>query len=647
MPASLPIYQKIFMKQKQKTRLNKPKPKSYFLDDLLTIINTALALALILSIYEAVVVMVGYNSIENSYIGLVYSFNYAFKNNLRLVSILLIFNVVWLAALTPILSKIASLNPKNVVCQLVKGLPLLGLALKYGGNSLIDMGIPGAAFILGSDSNIKLKSLSGIISICVIVIIYITLFKLFSSATEKKGFSVKSSAKSLVPILAITVILCFVIKYVEANRQSNVLLIVVDSLRADHLGCYGYPRGTSPNIDKFAGEGIRFSNAFANATSTIVSSPTIYASVYPSQHKVKSYKDFFDYSFVTMAEALLEEGYNTLGIVTNPHLTEYNGFNQGFQQYYSDIQWNHTGNIAANVNKTFLDWLGYQDRQHKFFALLFYIDPHVPYEAPPPFNTKFEHYVAAAATTTQGKKLTKAQKQLIVDYDEEIYYFDYQFGKLIDELKKTGVYDNTLIILAADHGEEFWEHDRTGHGQSLYKELVNTPLIMKLPAALNNKYLKYKEIEREMLVSNVDILPTTLGLLNIPVAEAARRQFVGKNIFNDSNENASSFVFFEQILTQYGPYVLQGIRTNEWKYIVTYKDGDKPTAKFPMFELYNIKENPAETENLINRRPGMAKKLAAMLNEQQQKMEIKPFTPKRVELNEIIRERLKSLGYIN
>lgn len=356
-----------------------------------------------------------------------------------------------------------------------------------------------------------------------------------------------------------------------------------------------------------------------------------------------------------MAEVLLEDGYRSFGIVTNPHLTDHNGFHQGFQTYYSDLDWHYSKNNAEKVNKTFIDWLNNSNNPSKFFGMLFYIDPHVPYNAPPPFDNKFnKNYKEEKihSPKPRGKYSPAEIEHIISNYDAEIYYFDYQLGKLIDELKVSGNYNNTLIILAADHGEEFWEHNRYGHGQSLYEELLHVPLIIKLPKAFHNKYLKHKNIQQNMLVSNVDILPTIIGLLDIKIGEKVWEQFAGKNIFRNYNHDKnggefSPFVFTEHFLKEYGPYKLRGIITKEWKYIITYEDKDKQTDKLPMVELYNLKDDPTETINLLNQKPNVAKKLNDMLDQQAKKLKTSYFTPMQSTHTKDVREKLKALGYIN
>jgi len=172
----------------------------------------------------------------------------------------------------------------------------------------------------------------------------------------------------------------------NANRGFNVIIIVSDATRADHLSCYGYELETTPNIDHFAREGIRFENPVAQGSHTIVATPAILASVYPTIHGLTHYQAVLSDSITLISELLKKAGYRTFGISTNPHVTENNGFAQGFDYYESDRGWQNTD--AEVVNQKFLRILDeYQTK--RFLAFLFYIDPHTPYDPPQAYLRKF------------------------------------------------------------------------------------------------------------------------------------------------------------------------------------------------------------------------------------------------------------------
>ena len=221
---------------------------------------------------------------------------------------------------------------------------------------------------------------------------------------------------------------------------------------------------------------------------------------------------------------------------------------------------------------------------------------------------------------------------------------DHQLGKLIKKLKSMDLYDDTMIILTSDHGEEFWEHGRFTHDQALYEESVHIPMIIKPAQGLNSDKLK----SNDKLFGSVDLLPTMIDLLGLKVNDRVRHQFAGKSILRNYHKDKDGFypfVFFDHAIKESRHYELRGIRTNEWKYIVTYVDKDK--RDLPLVELYNINNDPGERKNLIEQRPDIALKLNVLLNKQLSNMDVNSFTLRQSEPDNLIREKLKALGYVN
>jgi arylsulfatase A-like enzyme len=643
--------------------------REIFLADLLVVINAALILVLLVSVYEVVIFTIENKYIEyNLYNNILFLTGYLYKTNLWLGFVILMLNVVWLFVLTLFFTKKQSTNSRSMFYNFLKGLPLLALILKYQEKHLTQMGIQTSLFIRNS-WNLKTVSLTeglhfyweGIISLFIIIVSYFILFKLFF--TKKEGgsiYNIKKKLKSLLFILLINLLFFLIPQYIAATSQDkkmknnfNVLLIIIDALRADHLSCYGYNRKTSPNIDKLAEDGIKYTHSFSHSTHTSGTTPSILSSTYTTQHKIFGYIEFFDYSFVTIAELLLDAGYKTFGIVTNTHLTDLNGYHQGFQSYYSDLIWNKNNNVE-NVNEKFFNWLEKNGKNDKFFSLLFYLEPHTPYVLPQQFMSKFQENYQGKLIHYPGftKKYSPEQKKhIIANYDGEINYFDYHFGKLIDRLKTMGIYDNTLIILTSDHGEAFWEHGVFGHdGGSfphLYDELIHVPLIIKPPNKLKNKLQKYKDDEQNMLVNSVDIFPSIVDLLDIKLNEKVQRiQISGKSIFHDSNDNKTVDDFYPFVFCEVGKE-RKGIRTKRWKYIATYKpNAQNPDEEFTKDELYDIENDPGETKNL-NHKLKITNRLKAILRKQVKEIKTTSFALEKVEVNKMMKKELKALGYIN
>ncbi|MGH7792955.1 MAG: sulfatase-like hydrolase/transferase, partial [Thermodesulfobacteriota bacterium] len=264
------------------------------------------------------------------------------------------------------------------------------------------------------------------------------------------------------------------------NKDINVVFISIDTLRADHLGCYGYHRNTSPNIDRLAREGVIFSNAFSVSSWTLPAHISMFTSMYSTSHGVITGEDYLDDSRITLAEVLKREGYATAAFISGAYLRDPRyGFEQGFDLYDASII-NEAASLkdvikasqvitSPSLNKAAKSWLE-KNYQKKFFLFLHYIDVHSDYIPPPPYDTMFDpDYRGPVDGLNIFKLKLKAEMDprdlfhIIALYDGEIAFTDHHIGDLMLSLKELGVYDNTMIILTSDHGEEFFEHGQLGH----------------------------------------------------------------------------------------------------------------------------------------------------------------------------------------
>lgn len=430
----------------------------------------------------------------------------------------------------------------------------------------------------------------------------------------------------------------------NVNRQFNVILIVSDATRADHLSCYGYRLETTPNIDQFAREGIRFENPVAQGSHTIVATPAILASVYPTIHGLTHYRAVLSDSITLISELLKKAGYRTFGISTNPHVTEGNGFAQGFDYYESDRGWQNTD--AEVVNQKFLRILDeYQTK--KFLAFLFYIDPHTPYDPPEVYLSKFHANVGVKITDWAQEKLLAMdeaeRRDIVARYDGELNYFDAEFRKLMNELKERGVYDRSLIIYTSDHGEGFWDHNKVGHGNSLYEELLRVPLIVRFPVMV--KFPRF-QMGGKVLTQpgrQIDILPTILDLLGIkPQGLIFGTSLLPLISGKRESLQELEYVISEEILQQPELHNIRSIRSGAWKYIIT-QDFEKNEFKR---ELYNLSEDPAETVNRFEKEPSLGMQLQQRLFTELSNLEKLKTEPKVYVPDKQVLERLKALGYI-
>ena len=258
------------------------------------------------------------------------------------------------------------------------------------------------------------------------------------------------------------------------TTDCNIVLITIDTLRADHLSCYGYERNTTPHIDAIAEQGIIYKNAVAPSSWTAPSMASLFTSTYPVNHGVvhgikyrKQVHEVLSGELITLPEILQRNGYTTFGVSSNHHLTEEFGFDRGFD-YFVYLGWKN----ADMVNKTVCSWEKEIKQSEKFFLWIHYIDPHVPYAARSPWIKDY-----AATSLDQAWQISRkvrsnfrlkefvptlkedpqALADLIALYDSEISYVDFYIGKLMERF---AFESDTLIIITSDHGEEFLEHDR-------------------------------------------------------------------------------------------------------------------------------------------------------------------------------------------
>ncbi len=314
----------------------------------------------------------------------------------------------------------------------------------------------------------------------------------------------------------------------------NVLLIGVETLRADHVGCLGYFRDTTPAIDRLAKEGAVFSRAMATSSWTIPAVMSVMTSLYPGLHNAKDFREKTPEEITTLAEILKERGYVTVAFAGNPLLDGNYGFRQGFDLYddftvqlHLDLDLFAEGGMATldavhdavtnqAVHRTATSWLKANHRE-RFFMFVFYFDPHIDYIPPPPFDGRFDpDYDGAMDGRGLAFELLRSTRppqrdldHIIALYDGELAHTDGYISKLLDEFRKFGILDNTLVIVFGDHGEEFYEHGATVHGLTLYNEVIHVPLILRWPSVIpGNK-------KNGALVSGVDIMPTILDYLDI------------------------------------------------------------------------------------------------------------------------------------
>jgi arylsulfatase A-like enzyme len=295
----------------------------------------------------------------------------------------------------------------------------------------------------------------------------------------------------------------------EARGAPNVLLIVLDTVRAWSLGIYGYSRPTTPELSRWMSDGVRFQTALSTAPWTLPSHATMFTGRFP--HDLSAgWLSPLDSEHPTLAEVMSARGYATAGLVANTTYCSYeSGLARGFSHYedypvtlpqvmFSSSLGKYLAGSrftrrkllrisAADINRRALSWLDSRDSTRPFFLFLNYLDAHNPYQPPSPFDTLFSdsgaaRYIELIRDDTPARLWTPEARRAAVDkYDESLAYLDAELGALFAELKRRGLWDNTVVIVTSDHGEEFGEHNVFFHGNSLFRPALEVPLLVRYP----------------------------------------------------------------------------------------------------------------------------------------------------------------------
>lgn len=438
---------------------------------------------------------------------------------------------------------------------------------------------------------------------------------MFWSKIEPKK---KSKQFGLIPFLITLISVCLFFNFLKAANKVrkdgnlNVLLVTLDTTRSDRIGCYGYEKAKTPNLDLLASKGIRFANAYCQVPLTLPSHCSILTGTYPIYHRVHNNGFYFlNSDYLTLAEILKDNGFKTAAFVGSFTVDSRFGLDQGFDVYDDKFQAElalknfRSERKAERVFAVFSDWLdGNYDQ--KFFCWLHFFDPHSPYNPPSPFKEQFSDR----------------------PYDGEIAYMDHYIGKTIEKLKEKNIIDNTLVIVAGDHGEAFGEKNEVDHGLYVYDVTMRVPFIFYSPTHLP------QELAIESRVRLIDIMPTILDILKIKVNKEVQGESLLSYITGRKNEDLSSYIETYSPRETYGWSELIGVIADEWKYI-----------KAPKPELYNLKTDPQEERNVIKEEKKIAADMIEELNNLIEKYSSKK-TPGKKRLTREEEAKLRSLGYL-
>jgi len=395
----------------------------------------------------------------------------------------------------------------------------------------------------------------------------------------------------------------------------NVLLITLDTTRADHLGCYGDAEARTPRLDALAAEGIRFARVYCPAPLTLPSHATIMTGLYPATHGVRNNGYDLAPKWRTLAAILKARGYATAAFVSSFSVDSRFGLGRGFDVYDDTFQPQAPlkgANAERRAEETFARFSRWLEKAPagRFFAWVHYYDPHLPYDPPSPYKEQ-----------APGRP-----------YDGEIAYMDHHVGRIIDALRDKGLLERTLVVIAGDHGEGLGDKVETGHGIFLYEETLRVPLIVRDPAAFPRPRVV------EDAVRLVDVAPTVLDALGLGAEAAgmAGQSLVGRARGGSSGDLPGLVESFYP-RENFGWSELVGLVSGPWKYI-----------QAPRPELYDLVHDPSERTDLAASSPAKAEELRGALEKTLLDLSAPagPSSgtgPARTD----DRERLRSLGYVS
>ena len=423
----------------------------------------------------------------------------------------------------------------------------------------------------------------------------------------------RPASYGLVLVIALAAAWLFLRSDFSPTNPCNVILISIDTCRADYLGCYGYPHKITPNVDAIAEEAVLFDYALTPVPLTLPGHASMLTGTIPPYHGVHYNIGYrLEESNLTVAEILRQNRYTTGAIISSFVLDARFGLAQGFDSYNDRFvepieSFYRSERRGDEVSRFACAWLE-KHRNEPFFLFLHYYDPHTEYNPPEPFASIFKDNL----------------------YAGEIAYTDYCIGQVIKKLKDLNIYDSTLLIITSDHGESLFEHSEYEHGYFIYQSTVHVPLIIRVPGGPRGKRVKET-------VGLIDIVPTICSMLGITPPSTTHGTdlsgFLGKKREAKKNER---YIYCESLLpTRYGCSPLFGVVNDRWKYI-----------QAPTPELYDFIKDPGEKENLADKD---SKRCRFLQNHLKLIMDEQLRTDRsddKFVLDEEARKRLESLGYV-
>ncbi len=459
----------------------------------------------------------------------------------------------------------------------------------------------------------------------------------------------------------------------------GVIVVWADTLRKDHLDAYGYKRATAPSMRRFATDGVLFNNTTTQATWTKVATPSVLTSLYPSTHGVTDFNDRLPAAATTLAEVYRAAGYATIGFASNLFTGQFTNLHQGYEEQHEDGSLPNQG--SSKTAREYVDRLASWLETHRdvpFFAFLHVYDPHDPFEPGRPYDTMWADPAKRQAHHQNLETVRKVisdpllklfgmptRAELVkagldadayvnhdVDwYDGSIRGLDTEMGRLFERLKGLGLDDSTLVVFTADHGEEFLDHGRTFHGQSVYGELTQVPLMMRWPGVLPAGRVVNEVIQ------TIDVMPTLLAISGLTAPAEIQGQSLVPLVQPTKGAASASWrprpAISEKAVTNPAngaapaPHDTEAfsITDGSWKLIHHTK---RPNGG-PEFELFDVAKDPLNLNDMAAGQPEVVQRLAKLVAGWRQMAlaaRLKPDAETTKGLTQEQLQRLRSLGYV-
>jgi arylsulfatase len=419
-----------------------------------------------------------------------------------------------------------------------------------------------------------------------------------------------------------------------AVDHPNVVLILVDTLRADHLGCYGYERNTTPNLDALASDAVRYTRTFSHAPWTTPAVAALFTSQLPSTLGIRNIQSPLPADGTTLAEVLQKNGFETAAFVSHSFVSSKWGFARGFDSFDESNIRGHFEVTSTSISDAAIEWLDERTgrQTQPFFLFLHYFDPHFAYVEHAEFSFgRDASYTGPVHSGILPERFgddppalrPEDLREMVALYDAEIAATDRAIGRLLDRLRKLGLYDSTIVVLTADHGEEFLDHGQLDHTKTLYDELVRVPLIVRVPGA--------EPAVVDDAVALIDVYPTLTAQLGIEAPPALLGQPLPP-LPNADTGAPPRRIFLETARLK----DLRAIVEGDYKLILDRESG--------RVRLFDLAADPKERTDLSLREPERTARLRGLI-ERWPGAAPRTATPD-VDLSEEERERLRALGYL-